>query len=186
MIQRWGVLTATDREDTDVDAHRTGPRPALRGRCGVTAGLVERPVTTAPDVDLGPRLQRALRGYLGAVAQRLGVGLESCTLDLDVPTSAYLAVDQTLPDFPDRDLALLWDEVHGWSAAIETHSGEDLIVVAYLDTTTVTPSPRLPARFLHELCRGHRRLGRTDPPALRVAGDHLALVRDLDSATYRS
>lgn len=124
----------------------------------------------------------ALRGYLAAVAASVGVGLESCTLDLDPPASAYLAVDQTLPEAPHRDLALLWDEVRGWAAAIETHSGEDLIVVSYLDATTVTPRPRLVAWFLHQLCTGRDR-GRSEPRALRVAGDHEALASDLDSAT---
>jgi hypothetical protein len=138
------------------------------------------------DVEVAARLHRALRGYLGTVAHHLGVGLESCTVDLDLPTSAYLALDRPLPEFPDRDLALVWDEVHGWAAAIETHSGEDLIVVSYLDAPTVTPSPRLLARFVHDLRVGGRRLARPDPPALRSAGDHPALVRDLESATRRA
>lgn len=146
------------------------------------------------DLDVEPRLQRGLRGYLGAVARELGVGLESCTLDVDLPASAYLAVDHRLPEFSDRDLALLWDEVHGWAAAIETHSGEDLIIVSYLDTDTVTPAVGLVARFLHELTGGHRagvrsgrrRLGRPDPAVLRTAGDHESLVRALESAAHRT
>ncbi len=136
-----------------------------------------------PDVEL--RLQRSLRGYLGAVGRELGVGLESCTLDMDLPTSAYLAVDLRLPDFPDRDLALLWDEVRGWAAAIETHSGEDLIVVSYLDSDTVTPPPGLVARFLHELITGRPRLGRPDPSPQRAAGDHQHLIHDLESSTHQ-
>lgn len=154
-------------------------------------GVVDQPALSDVDVNVGvdieveARLHRALRGYLDAAAHQLGVGLESCTLDLDLPTSAYLALDRPLPEFPDRELALLWDEVHGWAAAIETHSGEDLIVVSYLDTTTVTPSPRLLARFVHDLHAGGRRLARPDPPSLRVAGDHPALVRDLESAAAR-
>lgn len=135
------------------------------------------------DVDVEFGFHRALCGYLAATAEHLGVGLESCTVDVDLPTSAYLAVNRRLSQFPDRDLALLWDEVHGWAAAIETHSGEDLIVVSYLDTTTVTPSPRLVARFLRDLCAGRSGLGRPDPPALRVAGDHPVLTGDLDAAT---
>jgi hypothetical protein len=39
-------------------------------------------------------LQCGLRSYLAIVATALGVGLESCTLDIDTPVSAYLAVDQ--------------------------------------------------------------------------------------------
>jgi hypothetical protein len=158
----------------------------------VTTSLADHPTetsteaaaefTTAFDVDVEFRFHRALRGYLAATADCLGVGLESCTIDVDLPTSAYLAVNRRLPEFPDRDLALLWDEVHGWAAAIETHSGEDLIVVSYLDATTVTPPPRRVARFLRELCAGRSGPGRPDPPRLRVVGDHAVLAGDLDAA----
>lgn len=156
--------------------HATGADPV------VSDNLPDDLVDAATEVEVEARLQRALRAYLDAVAHRLGVGLESCTLDVDLPTSAYLALDRPLPAFPDRELALLWDEVHGWAAAIETHSGEDLIVVSYLDAPTVTPSPRLVARFVDDLRTGGRRLARRDPPAYRTAGDHQALVRDLESA----
>jgi hypothetical protein len=120
-----------------------------------------------------------LRGYLGAVADELGVGLESCTVDLDAPLSAYLALDWRLPELPDRDLALLWDERHGWSAAIETHSGEDLIVVTYLGGDTVVPAPQVVAGFGRELARGMHGVGRLDPPSIRQAGDHPRLVAEL-------
>jgi hypothetical protein len=141
-------------------------------------------IVDGPDVEL--RLRRALRGYLDAVAGKLGVGLESCTFDGDLPVSGYLALDRRLPEFPDRDLAMVWDEVHGWAVAIETHSGEDLIVVSYLDTDTVTPPPGLVARFLHEVTGGRSRLGRPDPAVQRVAGEHQNLIRDLESATPRA
>uniref|UniRef100_UPI0035E4303C DUF6292 family protein n=1 Tax=Amycolatopsis pithecellobii TaxID=664692 RepID=UPI0035E4303C len=68
---------------------------------------------------------------LRKVTDALGIGLESCTVDHDSPVSAYVALDGRLPHYPDRDVALLWDERHGWAAAIETHSGEDLIVLRY-------------------------------------------------------
>lgn len=150
----------------------------------MTTSLADHPTENRAefDADVEFRFHRTLRDYLAATADRLGVGLESCTVDLDLPTSAYLAVNRRLPEFPDRDLALLWDEVHGWAAAIETHSGEDLIVVSYLDTTTVTPPPRLVARFLQDLCAGRFGLGRPDPSALRGAGDHAVLAGDLDAA----
>ncbi|MGX7827967.1 DUF6292 family protein [Actinokineospora sp. 24-640] len=106
-------------------------------------------------------LEQGLRGYLAAVGARLGVGLESCAVDLGPPLSAYLALDHRLPGHPDRDTALLWDERHGWSAAVETHSGEDLIVVAYLGPDPV-PHPDTVARFVTALRGGHR--GRTEPP----------------------
>ncbi|PPK65457.1 DUF6292 family protein [Actinokineospora auranticolor] len=112
---------------------------------------------------------RALRAYLHAVAAELGIGPESTTVDDDTPVSGYLAVDLRLPSHPGRDVALLWDERHGWSAAVETHSGEDLIVVGYLGGDTVAPSPARVARFTNALQRGDRAAASTTPPAIRAA-----------------
>ncbi len=110
-------------------------------------------MTTTIDtiVDTDEPLRRAVRGYLDEVAAALGVGLESSTIDLGTPVSAYLALDHRLPGFPDRDLALLWDEERGWSAAIESRCGEDLIVVASLDSDTPAPPADRVAQFVENL-----------------------------------
>ncbi|SDY14660.1 hypothetical protein SAMN05421504_104661 [Amycolatopsis xylanica] len=121
-----------------------------------------------------PVVSLGLREYLSAVAARLGVGLESCTIDCDLPRSAYLALDWRLDRFPGRDLALLWDERHGWAAAIETHSGEDLIVLSYLGGESVVPAPDEVARFVAALRADDHTAGRPDPPAIREAGPGLA------------
>ncbi|WP_158887499.1 DUF6292 family protein [Amycolatopsis anabasis] len=113
----------------------------------------------------------ALRAYLADVTNALGIGLESCTVDHDTPVSAYIALDERLPGYPDRDVALLWDEIHGWSTAIETHSGEDLIVIRYLGGTTITPAPKHITRFLTALREDDHHIGRLDPPAIRTAGN---------------
>ncbi|MEV6902591.1 DUF6292 family protein [Amycolatopsis sp. NPDC051372] len=133
------------------------------------------------DTDLGVDhgFDRALRGYLSRVAAAVGVGLESCTVDLDVPVSAYVALDRRLERFPDRDLALLWDEVHGWSAAIEASCGEDLIVLAYLDADDVLAEPAAVERFLVALRAADHSLGRPDPRKLRRAGGHDELLERL-------
>ncbi|GAA4433582.1 DUF6292 family protein [Actinokineospora soli] len=117
----------------------------------------------------------ALRGYLADVAAAVGIGLESCTVDHDTPVSAYLALDTRLPRHPDRDLALLWHEERGWAAAIETHSGEDLIILDHLGGPTVLPPPHRVARFLDDLrTRGPAGV---EPPAIRTAGTHDDLAR---------
>ncbi|MEV6824640.1 DUF6292 family protein [Amycolatopsis sp. NPDC051102] len=118
----------------------------------------------------------ALLGYLLDVTAELGIGLESCTVDHDSPISAYVALDTRLPQYPDRDLALLWDEVHGWAAAIETHSGEDLIVLRYLGGPTVAPAPSRVARFVTALYEDDHSFGRPDPVRLRSAEDADALA----------
>jgi hypothetical protein len=123
----------------------------------------------------------ALWTYLADVAAALGIGLESCTIDHDTPVSAYVALDEHLPGYPDRDMALLWDEVHGWAAAIETNSGEDLIVLRYLGESTVVPPPDRLARFVSALREDDHSLERLDPPVVRNAAglaELEALLRD--------
>ncbi|WP_370937155.1 DUF6292 family protein [Amycolatopsis sp. cg13] len=107
------------------------------------------------------RLLCGMSAYLDAVSAAVGVGPESCTMDLDAPMSAYLALDGQLAVHPGRDTALVWDERHGWSFTIETHSGEDLLVVAYLGGELV-PSPSRVREFVRAV-RGRAR--RTPPPA---------------------
>lgn len=108
----------------------------------------------------------ALRAYLAGVGRELGVGLESCTIDHDTPVSAYLALDIRLPQYPGRDVALLWDERHGWAAAVETHSGEDLLRYSHLGGNTVFPPPRVVADFVTTL---HDQERRVTPPEIREA-----------------
>jgi hypothetical protein len=136
---------------------------------------------TAP-LDISPHQHiavPALRSYLRAVGDELGVGLESATIDHDTPVSAYLALDTRLPRCPDRDVALLWDEEHGWAIAKETHSGEDLLVLAYLGGPTITPSPKRVARFVDALYCDDRTVGLPNPPAIRAAGSPEDLAAQL-------
>ena len=117
----------------------------------------------------------ALRAYLAAVTGELGIGLESCTVDHATPLSAYVALDGH-PHYPGRDLALLWDEERGWAAAVETHSGEDLIILRYLDSPAVAPSPRSVARFARAVLEDDHACGRPDPVTIRTAGTPEALA----------
>lgn len=103
-------------------------------------------------------------GYLADVTRGLGVGLESCTVDQDRPISTYVALDGGLPGYPGRDFALLWNEIHGWAAAIETNSGEDLIVIRYLGGEAVAPSASQVARFVAALREGDDHCGQRTPP----------------------
>ncbi|HKN54283.1 MAG TPA: DUF6292 family protein [Amycolatopsis sp.] len=113
---------------------------------------------------------RALRAYLQDIAGALGIGLESSTIDDDPPVSAYLALDTKLAHYPGRDVALLWDERHGWAAAIETHSGEDLIVLRYLGGSLLPP-PSEVARFVTALTEDDHHIGVPAPPELRATVD---------------
>ncbi|HWC78574.1 MAG TPA: DUF6292 family protein [Pseudonocardiaceae bacterium] len=121
-------------------------------------------------VDADTVFDRGLRGYVAAAGALLGVGLESCTIDAGAPASVYLALDGQLSAFPDRDVALLWDERQGWSLAIETYSGEDLIVLTYLGDELL-PSPEQVARFARSVVAGEHILGEPTPP------EHAAVAR---------
>lgn len=81
---------------------------------------------------------------------------------MDRPATGYLALEARLPGFPDRDLALIWEDTRGWAAAIETHCGEDLIVVAYLGIDPV-PAPHQVAQFVDELL-ADKQPGMITPP----------------------
>ncbi|HEY1572989.1 MAG TPA: DUF6292 family protein [Pseudonocardiaceae bacterium] len=74
--------------------------------------------------------------------------------------------------FPHRDLALLWDERHGWSAGVETHSGEDLIVVAHRGADLLPP-PAAVRAFAERLVAGAP-VGHPYPPAPATRRDELA------------
>ena len=125
-------------------------------------------------MELEPRSRRGLRRYVGLVTEDLGYTGHAFHVQTEAPVGAYLPLDERMPAFPDRDVALLWDERHGWCGAIETASGDDLIVVSYLGTD-VLPAPRVVARFATELIAGSGP-GQAEPPAFRTldAQDDLA------------
>ncbi|MET8998821.1 DUF6292 family protein [Amycolatopsis sp. Hca4] len=122
--------------------------------------------------DVEYHFARGLRAYLARVARAVGVGFESCSLDLDVPASGYVALDRTLAD---HDLALIWDEVHGWSVVAEPAGGAPKLL-AYLGGPEVLPAPRAVARFLEVLRVAGPPAGSFRPPVFRRAGHHEDLV----------
>lgn len=112
--------------------------------------------------DFDETLERGLRGYVRHVSGTLRISGDCWCVDMARPASAYLALDGHLTGYPGRDVALLWDERQGWSVAVETHSGEDLLLVAYLGGQ-VLPSATKVARWV-----GH--LFASDNPARLCAG----------------
>lgn len=121
------------------------------------------------ELDPRSRTTRALRRYTGLVSEALGLTGDTFWVHTESPTTGYIPLDDRAPGFPSRDLALLWDERHGWSAAIETASGEDLIVVSYLGKDILPPPPTV-ARFAIDLVAG-RGTGQPDPPGFREVDD---------------
>jgi hypothetical protein len=105
------------------------------------------------DMDWDDRAARGLQQYVRQVRQALGLRGECSFIHADDLASAYIALDGRLTPYPDCDVALLWDEEHGWSAAVEDLGGGDLLVVAYLGEP-VLPAPAEVAEWAGRLLRG--------------------------------
>ncbi len=103
-------------------------------------------------LDFDDRVARGLQHYILQVRLALGLRGECSYSQADEPASAYIALDERLVDHPDRDVALRWDERHGWSAALEDLSSSDLLVFAYFGQT-VLPPPAEVAAWTAELFR---------------------------------
>lgn len=104
------------------------------------------------ELDFDDRVVRGLRRYVHLVSGAAGLRGACSVVQSDDPLSAYIALDGRLRGFPDHDVALLWEETGGWSAALETHSGVELQAVAYLDRG-VLPPPDAVAAWTRELFR---------------------------------
>jgi Family of unknown function (DUF6292) len=119
---------------------------------------------TGSDVISGV-VEQGLRGYVQAVAGGLGVGPEDVCQRSHPVASAYLALRERLPGFARRDVAAVWDARHGWALGVETSSGEDLIMAAYLGEDLL-PEPDEVVMFVKKLLAGQRP-GQLKPPIVR-------------------
>jgi hypothetical protein len=104
------------------------------------------------DIDFDDSVARGLRRYAWLVGEALGQRGECSFVHAGEPASAYVAVEGRLAGYPGRDVALLWDERWGWATAVETHSGEDLLVVAHLGLDLL-PDPAAVARWTRHVLR---------------------------------
>lgn len=117
--------------------------------------------------------ERGLRCYVHRVASGLGLGPESTYCELAPPASAYLALEDRLADWPDRDTAVVWDDQRGWAVGVETASGEDLLVVAWYGPDLV-PAPEEVVRFVKNALTGHYPSPARPPCLARTSGDALS------------
>jgi len=102
---------------------------------------------------------RALTRYVHRVAEGLGVGPESTWCELADQPNAYVALEHHRGR---TDMALVWDEQHGWAAVVETYSGEDMLVLAYFGPDPL-PVPADVVAFT-ELVLAGEPAGQKDPP----------------------
>lgn len=144
------------------------------------------------ELDFDDSVARGLQRYVRLVCRALGLQGACSYIQSDDPLSAYIALDGRFDRYPEHDVALLWEETHGWSAAIETHSGEELRVVAYLGKD-VLPPPEEAASWMRGLFRRDLTLDERPVPAIsdgtrrRLAAylDRDAPVRLLPMASAR-
>ena len=83
------------------------------------------------EMDFDDSVARRVRRYVGEVVAGLGLRGDSSFVETQPRAGAYVALDGRLPDFPDHYVALQWNELSGWSAAVEDRLGE-LVEVARL------------------------------------------------------
>ncbi|WP_125681791.1 DUF6292 family protein [Amycolatopsis sp. WAC 04182] len=127
---------------------------------------------------------KGLHRYVSLVIEALGLHGDAYCVQLEPTASAYVALERRLPSRPDRDVALLWDELHGWALAVETGSGEDLLIVGY-HGLELLPSPRVVASFAQRMFSDSPEAS-LDPPALETAGTEDGLMLRLAAyAGYR-
>ncbi|KAA2252459.1 hypothetical protein F0L68_36075 [Solihabitans fulvus] len=100
------------------------------------AGHVDGP---AEEDVLHELAEHGLRRYTAQVAAVVGVGSEAAWCEWADVASAYIALEDRLPDYPDRDTALTWDAERGWTVIVETGCGEDLLITASLDGDVLPP-----------------------------------------------
>lgn len=148
----------------------THPRPA-DGPGGATdreCAVILMPVTEHVDVptdDVWHELaEHGLHHYIAQTADALGTGPEAAWSEWADAPSAYIALEGRLPGHPDRDAALIWAAEQGWSVAVETGCGEDLLITASLGGD-VLPPPETVAAFVRAVLTGRHSDTRGRPSA---------------------
>lgn len=88
---------------------------------------------------------RGLREYFRLVAEACGSG-EAFSVRLERPLAGYIPLEERVADFPEFDVALVWDERAGWRSMLEPAANDDLMMLSCLDTS-VCPPPAEVAEF---------------------------------------
>lgn len=121
------------------------------------------------DLDFESAPTRWLRRYARLVERSLNLGAGGHMVSLEPPVSLYLPLDDRLGRFPDRDVALVWDECDGWAAGVESRTGEALVVLAHL-ASDLLPAPRAVVRFVEQFYADELS-GQPEPRPFRAVDD---------------
>src|SRR5262245_65126331 len=114
------------------------------------------------NLDFHSPAARGLRRYVRLVAAELDPAAEHMAVHWTHPVHAYLALPGRLRWFPSRDVALTWDERHGWAMILTARPTESLAVLRYLGLD-VLPAPGDVAVFTGRLF-GDELAGPLEPP----------------------
>lgn len=90
------------------------------------------------------------RAYVESVAAEVGSAAEHCYCSAE-KREAYVVVstrDEKI--YPGREVALIWNGDTGWGVAVETHSGEDMLLLGSVSGTPV-PTPATVAGLCRRL-----------------------------------
>jgi anti-anti-sigma factor len=116
----------------------------------------------------------ALGRYVAVIAAQLGLPTDRWILDSFPVITACLALRGHLPEFPDCDAALIWDQIHGWYGCVESAYGQDLTVLGYVGPDLL-PAPSRVVAFATGLLAGQYP-GQPEPPIITTHDylpDHL-------------
>jgi hypothetical protein len=114
------------------------------------------------------RFAAGLRSYVRAVARAMEVEPEAAWCEVADPSTAYVAVRERAPDYPEHDVMLLWDERLGWLVALENNPAEQPVTLARVDGDVV-PEPALVARTVRAVLGAPSRFS-TSPPRAGTLG----------------
>ncbi|MFS8104514.1 DUF6292 family protein [Lentzea alba] len=101
--------------------------------------------------------QRGLHRYVQLIAAALGADLDMGWCEWDTEATAYLPLPQQIrgttggPGPTAHQLALMWDELCGWSVGVNTDN-DFLVLATYHED--VLPAPRVVAAFVFDVADG--------------------------------
>lgn len=121
------------------------------------------------ELDSDSAAARGLHEYVRLVATALGMRGHGWLVQFEPLANVYIALDDRLPAFPTRDVALVWDEEHGWALGVESHSGESLLVLGHLGEDVLPVPERVARAVRRHYAEEPPRI--QDPPVFRSAGD---------------
>jgi uncharacterized protein DUF6292 len=125
-----------------------------------------------------PTLGHSLAAYVRQVATVIGVPADGTSYEESDTATAYVGLPHRVPDHPERDLMLVWDERLGWRVETEPGPEGPATVLGRLRTDPVPP-PSTVAGFVADVVAG------IHTPSAGPAGsapDRATLARLMDDA----